>query len=172
MLVVLLMLTLITVSMYSGGHTKHGWFGFVLGIAFIALFAMKQQSLASAANAEHELATLALIGAERSELVAQREELYASSAELDPNAGEIIFNQLCSACHAFDSKIVGPPYNDVLPKYSGDVEALAGFIFRPEKIDPDYPAMPGQGLKRAEAGAVAEYLITRFSGEPPEGDGS
>ena len=166
MLVVLLLLGLFLIRMISGGHTRHGWATFMLSLAFLGLFAGRQQHQITIGNQENELAVVRETGEIRAELVAAREELYAAASELPENAGEQLFNTICSACHAFDTRVVGPPYNDVLEKYAGDLEGLAGFIFSPSKVDEDYPAMPNQGLRRAEARAVAAYLLAQFTGEP------
>ncbi len=77
--------------------------------------------------------------------------------------GEEIFNNKCSACHLFDQKKVGPPFNKTLPKYEGKKADLIAFILNPKKIDPDYPPMPNQGLKPAEADSVASYIIRQFT---------
>jgi len=70
-------------------------------------------------------------------------------------SGADIYNGRCIACHNFDKKIVGPPYNQTLPKYVGKKDLLIKYILNPVKINPDYPAMPNQGLKPKEADAVA-----------------
>jgi len=75
--------------------------------------------------------------------------------------GEEIYNSKCSACHRFDQKLVGPPYKETVPKYNGDVKKLSAFIYNPVKVNPDYPAMPNQGLKKKEAEAVAQFLMTK-----------
>lgn len=74
-------------------------------------------------------------------------------------SGADIFNGKCSACHKFDQKLVGPPYKETLPKYNGDVDKIASFVLNPTKINPAYPAMPNQGLKPAEAKAIAKYIL-------------
>jgi cytochrome c len=76
---------------------------------------------------------------------------------------EAIYNQKCVACHRFDQRLVGPPYNESVPKYNGDVNKLAEFIYNPQKIDPAYPPMPNQGLKKKEATAMAQWLIEQVS---------
>ncbi len=81
------------------------------------------------------------------------EDLYA--------AGETVFHKVCSACHRFDSRLVGPPYNDVVPKYRGRIEALKSFIRNPVKRNPGYPAMPKLGLKEKEINAVAHFLLEK-----------
>ncbi|MBE2219041.1 MAG: hypothetical protein IAE90_12605 [Ignavibacteria bacterium] len=76
---------------------------------------------------------------------------------------EAIFTQKCSACHKFDQKLVGPPYNETVLKYNGDVQKLADYIFNPQKIDPAYPPMPNQGLKKKEANAMAKWLMDKVN---------
>jgi cytochrome c len=78
-------------------------------------------------------------------------------------SGEEIFTGRCAACHSFETKIVGPPYNETLVKYEGNVDGLADFIYDPQKINPDYPPMPNQGLKPSEAKAVAEYIVNTYN---------
>jgi cytochrome c len=77
-------------------------------------------------------------------------------------SGADIYNGRCIACHNFDKKVVGPPYNETLPKYEGKKADLVKFILNPVKINPDYPAMPNQGLKPREAEAIAEYILTTY----------
>lgn len=79
-----------------------------------------------------------------------------------PISGLDIYNGRCVACHNFDKKIVGPPYNSTLPKYEGKKDLLVKYILNPVKINPEYPAMPNQGLKPKEAEAIAEYLLTTY----------
>lgn len=74
-------------------------------------------------------------------------------------SGEDIYKNICSACHSFDHKVVGPPYKQTLPKYKGDVDKLVAFILNPKQNNPGYPPMPNPGLKPAQAHAVAEYIL-------------
>lgn len=76
--------------------------------------------------------------------------------------GQDLFQVRCSSCHKFDQKLVGPPYNEVLPKYEGNVKQLISFIRNPVKVNPEYPPMPNPGLKPNEAKAVAEYLLESY----------
>lgn len=75
--------------------------------------------------------------------------------------GKAVFDRLCTACHRFDARLVGPPLQSVLPKYRGNVEGLKDFIRNPSKQDPAYPAMPKLQLSEAELAAVASYLLER-----------
>lgn len=77
--------------------------------------------------------------------------------------GEDIYNAKCSACHLIDQRKVGPAYKDVLHKYTNDKAKLIAFVLNPQKINPDYPPMPAQGLKPAEADSVVTYLMSKIS---------
>ena len=79
----------------------------------------------------------------------------------------LIYNAKCIACHKFDQKVVGPPYQQTIPKYNGDVNKLSEYIFNPQKIDPAFPPMPNQGLKKKEAQAVAKWLIDQINKPKP-----
>ncbi len=98
------------------------------------------------------------------EIALQRGEA-EGTGEVDLGLGEQVFNTKCIACHRFDQRLVGPPYNDVLPKYENDLEGLVDFILNPVKVNEDYPMMPNQGLKPQEARAVAQYIMNQFQSE-------
>lgn len=78
--------------------------------------------------------------------------------------GKRVFDTVCSVCHQFDSKVVGPPLNEVVPKYKGDVAKLKGFIRNPVKVNPALPAMPKPAIKEDEVDAVARYLLSKVKG--------
>ncbi len=75
--------------------------------------------------------------------------------------GKKVFDAVCSVCHQFDSKVIGPPLNEVVPKYKGDVAKLKGFIRNPVKVNPALPAMPKPAIKEDEVDAVARYLLSK-----------
>ncbi|MBP7866845.1 MAG: c-type cytochrome [Acidobacteria bacterium] len=134
-----------------------------LVLALFGLFAARDTVLLSTANQEHLVLLAARAKADQAALQQAQEKRYASALPIDPKLGEKIFNERCSACHQFDRKVVGPPYLETVPKYQGKPEALRDFILNPVKIDPAYPAMPGQGLNRREAESVARYLLTHVA---------
>jgi mono/diheme cytochrome c family protein len=78
--------------------------------------------------------------------------------------GKKVFDAVCSVCHRFDSQVVGPPLNSVVPKYKGDVAKLKGFIRNPVKVNPALPAMPKPAIKEDEVDAVARYLLSQVKG--------
>jgi cytochrome c len=99
---------------------------------------------------------------EITKLAVEEEKVVKSKTMLTTGIdAQAIFNQKCSACHKFDQKLVGPPYQQTIPKYNGDVQKLAEYIFNPQKIDPAFPPMPNQGLKKKEANAMAQWLIDK-----------
>ena len=89
-------------------------------------------------------------------------ELKGTGEGAEKLSGEEIYQIRCSSCHAFDRRIVGPPHNEVVPKYEGKKEQLVAFIRNPIKVNPAYPPMPNPGLKPAEADAIATYLLDHF----------
>ena len=76
-------------------------------------------------------------------------------------SGEEIYKVRCGSCHRFDTKLVGPPHNEVVPKYFGKEDQLIAFIKNPVKVNPNYPPMPNPGLKPNEIKAVADYLLKK-----------
>ena len=88
--------------------------------------------------------------------------LEKSTGTVKQVSGQDIFNNICSACHRFDRKLVGPAYKNVLPKYEGHKSQLVAFIRNPVKKSPDFPPMPNPGLKPNEAEAVATYILGEY----------
>lgn len=82
-----------------------------------------------------------------------------AAAEAAAGRGRDIFERLCSGCHAFDRRVVGPPLDEVVPAYRGRREALERFLADPVKKNPAYPAMPDLDLAAEEVAAVAGYLL-------------
>jgi cytochrome c len=78
--------------------------------------------------------------------------------------GKKVFDTVCSVCHRFDTKVVGPPLNEVVPKYKGNVGKLKAFLRDPVKVNPALPAMPKPAIKEDEVDAVARYLLSKVKG--------
>lgn len=129
----------------------------VVLIALLFVFGNAKDQVAFSTTSKQQLADLEA-------KFLKYEEDFKSSLGLETAAisGEDIYNGKCSACHRFDSKLVGPPYNQVLPKYEGKKDELVNFILNPQKVNPDYPAMPNQGLKPNEARAIADYILETY----------
>ena len=73
--------------------------------------------------------------------------------------GEKLFRDRCSTCHAFDHKVVGPPYTETVPKFGTTPAALVAFILQSAPDDPGVSPMPNQGLRPSEAHSAALYLL-------------
>jgi len=76
-------------------------------------------------------------------------------------AGKAVYDRVCSLCHRFDVRLVGPPFNETIPKYRKDPEALKAFIRDPVQKDPGYPPMPKPAVTETEIDAVAAYLLEK-----------
>lgn len=83
--------------------------------------------------------------------------------KIDLARGEEVLNNVCRACHAWDRRVVGPAYNDVMPKYVGQLDALKEYIRNPVKVNPDYPPMPNLGLSEPDIDAVSHYLLSQVN---------
>ncbi len=153
-LIISLILGSFIYSMVKNSDTSSATTVFVLIIVLITVNIIKDQ--AAFGNAIHENTIEITKIAEEHEKEARNKTV--STTGID---AEAIFTQKCSACHKFDVKVVGPAYNQTVPKYNGDVQKLADYIFNPQKIDPAFPPMPNQGLKKKEANAMAKWLIDK-----------
>ncbi|MBN1348002.1 c-type cytochrome [candidate division KSB1 bacterium] len=74
-------------------------------------------------------------------------------------SGEFIFQEYCTACHAINKKIVGPPMTYAIEKYKTDRNSMIEFIDNPRKIDENYPVMPKQPVSKSEIELVVDYLL-------------
>ena len=135
---------------------KYSGFILVLNICVFSISIIKDQLALGNSTSVHTLA----LNAEYEKYISN----YKTSAGMDDMAvnGEAIYKKICSTCHRFDQKLVGPPYKETLPKYEGQIDKLAAFIENPVKINQNYPAMPNQGLKPEEAKAVAKYILGNY----------
>lgn len=91
------------------------------------------------------------------------EQLLASAGRnVNRVNGEEIYKAKCTACHKFETKLVGPPHKEILLKYKDRPKDMVKFILNPVKVNPDYPPMPAQGLKPNEAEAVVKYMFEHY----------
>ena len=75
------------------------------------------------------------------------------------DAGEAVFSAKCAACHALDTKVVGPPVKEMVSIYKDNEKGLHDWILKPGKKRPDYPQMPALGLSEQEIKDVATYIL-------------
>lgn len=156
--IALLLLCNFLYAFIKNSETKYIGAAFYMIILSFGLIVMKNQAAFGTASAKH----LEEINLKAEELEKEKKSKTITTAGVD---GEEVYNRVCSACHKFDVKLVGPPYQVTVPTYNGDVKKLSGFILNPVKKNPDYPPMPVPSIKPKEADAVAKYLIEKVSGK-------
>ncbi|MDD5361772.1 MAG: c-type cytochrome [Ignavibacteria bacterium] len=153
-LLAVLIISNLLYHIYKNSEINFSGIVFFLIFVLFAFTIIKDQLMFRNAAREH----LIVLNMKAEELA---QEKSGSIVQVSAADGEKIYSEKCIACHRFDQKVVGPPYQETVPKYSGDLKKLAGFIYNPQKVNPDYPAMPNQGLKQKEAEAVAKYIMDK-----------
>lgn len=85
-----------------------------------------------------------------------------AAREIDQSEqGKITYLGICSGCHSYTGRLIGPPVEIIQAMYKDKPEALAAFIAKPTKRWPDYPEMPPQNYLSEEVRlAVAEYMLS------------
>ena len=85
----------------------------------------------------------------------------AAPREIKPSErGMIAYLGVCSGCHSYTGRLIGPPVQTIQALYMDDPEGLAAYIKNPTKKRPDFPEMPPQGnLGDETLQAVAEYML-------------
>jgi len=83
--------------------------------------------------------------------------------EIDPaDRGKIAYLGVCTGCHSYTGRIIGPPVQMIQALYMDNPEGLAEYIANPIKKRPDYPEMPKQNYLDEETRlAVAKYMLSR-----------
>jgi parallel beta-helix repeat protein len=83
--------------------------------------------------------------------------------EIDPaDRGKIAYLGVCTGCHSYTGRIIGPPVQMIQALYMDNAQGLADYIAAPIKKRQDYPEMPPQSYLDEETRlAVAEYMLSR-----------
>ena len=81
--------------------------------------------------------------------------------EIKPeDRGKIAFLGICSGCHIYNGRMIGPPIQVIQALYVDNPQGIADYIAKPVKKREDYPEMPPQDyLDPATRLAVAEYML-------------
>ena len=75
--------------------------------------------------------------------------------------GKMTYYGVCSGCHAYSTRLVGPPVNTIQALYKNNTQGLVDFITNPVHKRDDYPEMPPQNYLTEETRkAVAEYMLS------------
>jgi len=164
LMILLAIVTNLLSKMLQGSQAKFGTHAFVLFI-LVFLVMILNSSIARENSLQEHTRFLALESEAMLAKIIPEREIEDGGGITDYAKGESVFKRVCSTCHRFDQKIVGPPYVTVLPKYVDDIQQLIAFISNPKKVNPDYPPMPNQGLKITDVEAVAGYLLKTYQEE-------
>ena len=75
--------------------------------------------------------------------------------------GKLTFYGVCSGCHAYDIRMIGPPTRDLQAIYNNNPQGIVDYITNPIHRRENYPEMPPQNYLSEETRmAVAEYMLT------------
>jgi parallel beta-helix repeat protein len=74
--------------------------------------------------------------------------------------GKLAYYGICAGCHAYDTRMIGPPTRIVQALYMDDPQGIAAYAANPVKKREDYPEMPPQShLDPATLQAAAEFML-------------
>lgn len=166
---VVLLLSLLVCLILSLAHGKkeEGSGARVLALYVLIFLAVLLHDHAAVGNAYGDriaFLTMQAPAAVTEHATEERREEPAAAGKEAAETGKAVYEKVCAGCHQFDIRVVGPPLNEAVPKYGGDVEKLKEFIRNPVKVNPDYPSMPNLGLPKEEIDAVARYLVGQVKG--------
>jgi len=75
--------------------------------------------------------------------------------------GKLTYYGVCSGCHAYDIRMIGPPTRDLQAMYSNNPQGIVDYITDPVHRRESYPEMPPQNYLSEETRmAVAKYMLT------------
>jgi parallel beta-helix repeat protein len=77
--------------------------------------------------------------------------------------GRLAWLAVCTGCHSFSTRIMGPPMVAARAPYMGNPQKLADWIAHPTKKRADYPAMPPQNYLPPDVRLeVAKYVLEQL----------
>jgi cytochrome c len=87
-----------------------------------------------------------------------------AACAVQADAGEDLLKKSgCTACHAIDKKLVGPPYVDVAAKYKGDAGAPARLLEKVKKggsgVWGQIPMPPNPQVSEADLKTMIAYVL-------------
>ena len=85
------------------------------------------------------------------------------AAPAGPNVQQLLASNACTACHAVDSKVVGPGFRDIGVKHKGRTDAEAYLAKKIKEggqgVWGTVPMPPQPNLKEADAKAIARWIL-------------
>jgi parallel beta-helix repeat protein len=83
-----------------------------------------------------------------------------AAADAELALGPKVHATVCSGCHAYAIRAIGPPIKEIQEKYKGHPEGIVAFASAPKTVRSGFPPMPPQAYLGAEKlTAVANYLL-------------
>lgn len=77
------------------------------------------------------------------------------------NQGKLIYYGVCSGCHAYNVRMIGPPTMTIQALYKNNPQGIADYIKAPVHKRQDYPEMPPQGhISEAARLEVAKFMLS------------
>lgn len=74
--------------------------------------------------------------------------------------GELTYYGVCAGCHAFGTRLIGPPTEIIQAIHNDNPQGIVDYINNPKNLREDYPEMPPQDYLDDDAKmAVAEYIL-------------
>ncbi len=78
----------------------------------------------------------------------------------DVNKGKLVYYGVCAGCHAYNSRMIGPPTQILQALYMDNPEGIAEYAANPVKKREDYPQMPPQShLDKETLMAAAQFML-------------
>jgi parallel beta-helix repeat protein len=78
----------------------------------------------------------------------------------DLDKGKLAYHGVCAGCHAYNSRMIGPPAQIIQALYMDDPEGIAAYAANPDRKRQDYPEMPPQShLDEETRLAAARFML-------------
>lgn len=88
----------------------------------------------------------------------------ASPVLANPTALQLAQKGNCVACHAAETKLVGPAWKDIARKYDGDATAEAKLVAKVKKggagVWGPVPMPPNVTVKEADIKTIVQYVLS------------
>ncbi len=79
----------------------------------------------------------------------------------DLDQGRLAYYGICAGCHAYNSRMIGPPTQILQALYMDNPEGIVDYITNPVKKRDDYPEMPPQDYLDQETRLAAAQFMLR-----------
>lgn len=138
-----------------------------IGRLFAPIFLLATMTVSCMAYGRHLYREASLVDHRQAMLVRTADFQRASAAAAagllskdSPRSGPEVFQSVCSACHAVNKTLVGPPLTEIATIYAGNPAGIVKWAKAPgRKRSGVTPMPPFASLPADELQAVAEYML-------------